>query len=96
MSKFINSYIYDNLLETLIWEYYTEKETAIYKVDRGITSELSFELSSRKVSEIFDQTLSRLNDYQSNANNQPILSSDNERVNKRYYLKFNGAQRMFK
>ena len=33
MSTFINSYINTNLIETLIWEYYTQKSTAMYKVD---------------------------------------------------------------
>ena len=54
MSTFINSYIYTNLIETLIWEYYTQKGTAMFKVDHGSSSEASFD-SSRKVSVLYDQ-----------------------------------------
>ena len=46
------------------------------------------------MSKLFDQSLSQDDAVQTTANLQPTLFTKANRVNKRYYLEFNGSQRM--
>ena len=87
------NYTYTQLSETLFWEYY-QRATAFYKIDTANSHEITFDDTTRKVSKLFDQSLSQDNAEQITANLQPILCTKANRVNKRYYLQFNGSQRM--
>ena len=91
---YMKSYINTNLCETILWEYYTKYATALYKVDRGTSSEVTIDSTTRKASKLFDQSLSGLNAEQTDTNKQPVLTTDSNRINKRYYLNFTGGQRM--
>ena len=53
---YLKSHVYDNLSETLLWEYYTRYRTALYKLDPSISSEVIMDSTTRKVSKLFDQT----------------------------------------
>ena len=50
--------------------------------------------STRKVSLLYDQTLSENNCMQTNNSLQPTVCTKANKINKRYYLEFNGSQRM--
>ena len=93
VSNHITTYINTNLIETLIREYHTENGIFLYKIDRPSSLEISFD-SSRRVSTLYDQTLSKANAVQSNNSRKPIVCSNSERINKGHFLKFNGAQTM--
>ena len=90
--KCLLNYTYTQLSETLFWEYY-QGATAFYKIDIGNSNEVTFD-SVRSVSKIFDQSLSQDHAEQTTYNLQPTLCTKSNRVNKRYYLEFNGSQRM--
>ena len=77
----------------MIWEYYTKKAVCLYKIDRASTSEVMFN-SNKKVSMLNDQTLGKFNSNKNVLAQKPELSFDNDRLSKRYYLKFNSNQRM--
>lgn len=90
---FLKNYSSTQLAETLLWEYYTRYGTAIYRVDRGISSEVTIE-SSRKISKLFDRSLHENHAEQRTTANQPTLCSSANRLNNRYYMEFNGIQRL--
>ena len=91
---YLRKYIYESLSETLLWEYYTKHGNCLYKVDRGLNSEVSFDSSTRKVSVLHDQTLSRDDAEQTNQALQLTLCTKANRQNDRYYLYFDGTHRM--
>ena len=55
---------------------------------------MTFDPTTRKVSKLFDQLLSQDDAEQTSTNLQPVLCTKSNRINKRYYLEFNGSQRM--
>ena len=81
------------LSETIFWEYY-QRSSAFYHFPTANSHELTFDSTSRKVSQIYDQSLSQDNAYQNTTNLQPEISNKNERIMNHFYLKFNGSQRM--
>ena len=87
------NYTYFQLSETLFWEYY-QKATAYYKIDTANSHEVTFDPATRKVSELYDQSLSQDNASQGNSDLQATICTKVNRVNKRYYLIFNGSNRM--
>ena len=50
--------------------------------------------STRKVSKLYDQSLYENHSEQTTSANQPTLCTSAFRLNNRYYLNFNGSQRM--
>ena len=86
------NYTTAQLSETLYWEYY-QTATAYYKIDTANSHEVTFD-SVRSVSKLFDQSLSQDDAEQTTYNLQPTICTKANRINKRYYLEFNGSQRM--
>ena len=84
---------FNNLSETLFWESY-QLADCLYKIERGIPSEVSFDNSTREVLDLFDQSLKGNDASQTTKANRPILCTKAERINYRYYLKFDGNKRM--
>ena len=82
---------YSQLSETLFWEYY-QKVTAFYKIDTSNTHELTYDSSTRKVSKLFDQSLSQDDAEQTTLSEQPTLCTKSDRINKRYHLDFDGSK----
>ena len=87
------NYSYTQIAETLFWELY-QRADAFYNFPSSNSHELTFNPTTRKVSEIYDQSLSQDNAYQSDMAKQPTLCSKVNRVNKRYYLEFTGSERL--
>ena len=88
-------YYRKSLSETMMWEYYTKYATGMYRFDRGLSnSELVFDTTTRKVSETIDQGLEENDAVQNTANLQPLLCTKSEKVGNRYFLKFDGTQRL--
>ena len=81
------------LSETLFWESY-QLADCLYKIERGIPSEVTFDNSTREVSHLFDQSLKENDATQATKANRPILCTKAEKNNYRYYLKFDGNKRM--
>ena len=81
------------LSETLFWESY-QLADCLYKIDRGIPTEVTFDKSTREVSHLFDQSLKENHANQATKVNRPILCTKAEKNNYRYFLKFNGKKRM--
>ena len=90
--KCLQIYIRYQIPETLFWEYY-QRATAFYKIDTANSHEVTFD-SLRNVSKLFDQSLSQDHSEQTTYNLQPSLCTKINRNNKRYYIEFNGTQRM--
>ena len=82
-----------NLSETLFWESY-QLADCLYKIERGIPTEVTFDNSTREVSDLFDQSLKENHATQTRKVNRPILCTKAEKINYRYYLKFTGNKRM--
>ena len=70
------AYINSTLRVTDMWEYGQKHGSALYKLDRGISTQAVFDSTARKVSKLFDQTL-----YENNADKQLLL------INLHYVLK---------
>ena len=86
------NYTYTQLSETLFWEYY-QRATAFYKIDTANSHEITVD-ATRNVSNLFDKSLSQDHSEQSIYNLQPTICMKANCINKRYYLEFNGSQRM--
>ena len=82
-----------NLSETLFWESY-QLVDCLYKIERGTPTEVTFDNSTREVSDLFDQSLKENHATQTTKANRPILCTKAEKINYRYYLKFDGNKRM--
>ena len=87
------NYTYKQISETLFWEYYQHAD-AFYHFPTSNSHELIFDSSTRKVSQLKDQSLSQDDAFQSDMLKQPTICSKSNRVNKRYYIEFTGSERM--
>ena len=63
MESYVYSYINDNFLELVVWEYYTDKGICMYQIDWDLSSKEIYD-SSRTVSVLYDQTFSKLDSNQ--------------------------------
>ena len=78
-----------------MWEYYAKYVSSIHRFDRGSNnSELVYGNATRKVSKTIDQGLEENDAEQNTPHLQPLLCTKSEKVGNRYYLKFDGTQRM--
>ena len=87
------NFSYTQLSETLFWEYY-QKADAFYHIPTSNSHEVTFDPTTVKVSKIYDQSLSQDDAEQTTVSLQLTICTKANRVNKRYYLEFNGSQRM--
>ena len=67
-----------NLSETLFWESY-QLADCLYKIDRGIPSEVTFDNSTRAASDLFDQSLKENHSNQTTQSAKPILCTKAEK-----------------
>ena len=91
--KAMLNYSYSELCETFFWEYF-QRSLAFYKIDSGNSHELTYDSSTRKVSKLYDQSLSQDDAEQTTSSLQPKLCNKADRINNRYYLQINGSQKM--
>ena len=92
--SYFKSHVYTQLSETLLWEYYTKFGNAIYRIDRGLPTEVVADSTTQKVSKLYDQSLYENHAEQTTAANQPTLCTSALRNNNRYYLNFSGSERL--
>ena len=92
MSCLLN-YSYTRLCQTLLWEYY-QQANAFYNFPTANSHELTYDPTTRKVSKIFDQSLSQDDAYQSDMAKMPVISDKNNRIKNRYYIEFSGSDRL--
>ena len=78
-----------------MWEYYTKYTTNTNRFGRGSNdNELVFDTTTRKVSKTIDQGLEENDAVQNTTNLQSLLCTKSEKVGNRYFLKFDGTQRL--
>ena len=87
------NYSYTQLCQTIFWELY-QNASAFYHFPTSNSHELTYDITTRKVSNIFDQSLSQDDAYQTDMAKQPTICSKANRVNKRYYIEFTGSERL--
>ena len=90
--SYLRSHVYMNLTQCLFWEYSQSYSKCIYKIDKALSSEATFDTTARKVSRLFDHTLYANLANQSTSNNRPTLCTSANRNNNSYYGNFNGTQ----
>ena len=66
------NYTYTQLSEALFWEYY-QKADAFYHLPTSNNHEVTFDPTTRKVSKLFDQSLSQDNASQTTSSLQPTI-----------------------
>ena len=83
------------LNETLFWEYYKAHVSSIYHFDGGSNNnELVYNNNNRKVAKTINQGLEENHAAQNTSKLQPSLCTKSEKSGNRYFLKFDGTQRM--
>ena len=87
------NYSFTRLCQTLMWEYY-QQSNSFYNFPTGNSHELTYDSVTRKVSKIFDQSLSQDDAYQSDMSKMPVICNKNNRINNRYYIEFTGSERL--
>ena len=92
---YLKSYILIHLDETLLQKFMSRYCLILFKIDRGISSEVTSD-SSRRISELINQTLPKEFYFeQKNIAKQPTLLSElTSEIKFRQYLDFNGSQYM--
>ena len=90
-----NSHLTNHLQNTFsdlyIDEYFKNYANCMYKIDKGLDSELIFDSSTRKISKLKDNTLYELDANQNVAGNQPKLCTKANKINNRYHIEFNST-----
>ena len=94
MDTKLSTLIQTNISEFYVNQYLELYAECIYTLNILYSHHIVMDASSRKVSKLYDQTLSENNCSQTNTQLQPIVCTKNNKINKRYYLEFNGSQRM--
>ena len=84
--------ILNSATSTYIDGYIKENAECLYSVEKALKTEVVFDGSERRVTTLFDQTLSLLNSNQTTQARQPALSTTKNA--KRYFLTFDGSRRM--
>ena len=87
------NYSFTRLCQTLMWEYY-QQANSFYIFPTSNSHELTYDSVTRKVSKIFDQSLSQDDAYQSDMVKMPVICDKNNRINNRYYIEFTGSERL--
>ena len=90
-----NSHLTNHLQNTFsdlyIDEYFKNYANCMYKIDKGLDSELIFDSSTRKISKLKDNTLYELDANKNVAGNQPKLCTKANKINNRYHIEFNSV-----
>ena len=90
-----NSHLTNHLQNTFsdlyIDEYFKNYANCMYKIDKGLDSELIFDSSTRKISKLKDNTLYELDANQNVAGNQQKLCTKVNKINNRYHIEFNSV-----
>ena len=94
--EYLTNHIKDTFPTLYINEYFKNYAECMYKVDYSWGNEVTYDATTRKVSKLIDNTLSELDATQTAVAQQPKLCLKSVKINKRYYLSFDGAssQRM--
>ena len=85
------NYINSLFLETIILNEFKES-TGFYKIDRANSNELSFNKTTRNISNLYDQSLSQNDAAKSNNAIKPKLCTKTNRVDNRYFIEFSGRE----
>ena len=87
----LTSHIQNIFSDLYIDEYFKNYANRMYKIDKGLESELTFDSSTRKISVLKDNTLYELDANQSATGNQPKLCTKANKINNRYRIEFSSA-----
>ena len=89
----VSGIIHDSLLDLWVSKYLRMYASCVYSIDRsdGQTVKMS---STRKVEKLFDKSNQESDATQTVLVKRPVVCTKAEKHNGRYFLKFNGAQKM--
>ena len=75
-------------------DYLENKANTFYKIEYPSHNDLLFDRTGGEIKKIYDKGIDGKNLEQTTTNLQPLLCDQNEKINNKYFLKFNGSQRM--
>ena len=88
----LTSHIQNIFSDLYIDECFKNYANCMYKIDKGLDSELTLaDSSTRKISVLKDNTLYELDANQSTTGNQPKLCTKANKINNRYHIEFTSA-----
>ena len=87
----LTSHIQNIFSDLYIDEYFKNYANSMYKIDKGLNSELTFNSSTRKISKLKDSTSYELDANQNATGNQPKLCTKANKINNRYHIEFTSA-----
>ena len=88
------NFIYNLLWETIVLNE-IKNSLAYYKIDKALSSEVTYDGSSEKISYLFDQTFNENHAKQNFSTIKPTLCNVANRVNNRYFIEFSGRSVLF-
>ena len=87
----LTNHIQNTFSDLYIDEYFKNYANCMYKIDKSLNSELTFDNTTRKISVLKDNTLYELDANQSTVSNQPKLCTKANKTNNRYHIEFTSA-----
>ena len=87
----LTSHIQNIFSDLYIDEYFKNYANCMYKINKGLNSELTFDSSTRKISKLKDNTLYELDANESATGNQPKLCIKANKINNRYHIEFSSS-----
>ena len=89
----VGDIVRDSFLDLWVSEYLRMYASCVYQIDRANNQNIKMN-SSRKVETIYDKSNEESDAKQTNLSKRPSVCTKVEKHNGRYFLKFNGAQKM--
>ena len=89
----VGDIVRDSFLDLWVSEYLIMYSSCTYQMDRADGSNVKM-TSARKVEKLFDKSNEESDATQSDLSKRPLLCTKAEKHNGRYYLKFDGTQKM--
>ena len=89
----VGDIVRDSFLDLWVSEYLRMYANCVYQIDRADSQNVKMD-SSRKVETIYDKSNEESDASQTDSSKRPTLCTKAEKHNGRYFLKFNGSQKM--
>ena len=89
----VGDIVRDSFLDLWVSEYLRMYANCVYQIDRADSQNVKMD-SSRKVETIYDKSNEESDATQTDLSKRPTLCTKAEKHNGRYFLKFNGSQKM--
>ena len=87
----LTNHIQNTFSDLYIDEYFKNYANCMYKIDKSLDSELTFDNTTRKISKLKYNTLYELDANQNNVSHQPKLCTKTNKINNRYNIEFSST-----